>query len=69
MLVVFISMTLSLSLGKSAAFAVCDLLKGGGGFEVEAEAAAPDLRLVRPKDCQQFQFSVLKMSSRVTCGK
>lgn len=29
-LVVFISMTLSLSLGKSAAFAVCDLLKEGG---------------------------------------
>lgn len=66
MLVVFISMTLSLSLGKSAAFAVCDLLKGGGA---EAEAAAPDLRLVRPKVCQQFQFSVFKMSSRVTCGK
>lgn len=60
MLVVFISMTLSLSLGKSAAFAVCDLLKGGG-VEAGAEAAAPDLRLVRPKVCQQFQFSVFKM--------
>lgn len=36
--------------------------------EAEAEAAAPDLRLVRPKFCQQFQFSVFKMSSRVTCG-
>lgn len=39
------------------------------GRGVEAEAAAPDLRLVRPKVCQQFQFSVFKMSSRVTCGK